>query len=264
MPYYKVLRITDEGYTSLNQTMLWEVDVPYFFEGGELQLCASGFHCWRHPKHALRDAQKNYCLSEEQVVIAVVDVFGQKECLEYNNPYSTMEKLCTNALKVTSIMDVEEMAKVDKLTTSHLERTEIGMYRYKNGLLHNERGPAIKLVDGSIFNFIEGKLHKTDGPAVILSDGTKIWYEDGVFLKKEDPPQVEEDGMEVETNIIKENNQEQVKVNRQISLLEVELDDEKTYTPCPPKSDPPINTKLEKEQTTSSTCTLKKSKCIVS
>lgn len=49
---------------------------------------------------------------------------------------------------------------------------------YKNGVLHNENGPAIKDPDGSYKYYYEGKLHRLDGHAVKYSCGTLEWYVD--------------------------------------------------------------------------------------
>lgn len=76
---------------------------------------------------------------------------------------------------------------------------------YYNGLLHNEKGPAIIHQDGGKswvkhgqlhredgpaidhlnekFWYIHGCGHRTDGPAVILADGTKEWRINGKSLR---------------------------------------------------------------------------------
>ena len=56
-------------------------------------------------------------------------------------------------------------------------------YFNKNGLFHNENGPA--RIYGSIWQEyrITGQLHRENGPAVIDSDMGNSWYIDGNHIK---------------------------------------------------------------------------------
>ena len=45
--------------------------------------------------------------------------------------------------------------------------------------LHNENGPAIEWISGSIAWWVDGEPHRINGPAYEYADGTKLWYVDG-------------------------------------------------------------------------------------
>jgi hypothetical protein len=48
-------------------------------------------------------------------------------------------------------------------------------FYYINGLLHNENGPAIEYPSGTKYYMRNGVLHREDGPAVIWYDG-RVWF----------------------------------------------------------------------------------------
>ena len=50
------------------------------------------------------------------------------------------------------------------------------IYYYKNGLSHNEFGPAFIYKSGTKYWYINGKEHREDGPSTEYSDGGKRWY----------------------------------------------------------------------------------------
>lgn len=49
----------------------------------------------------------------------------------------------------------------------------------KQGLFHNNNGPAIKYPEGDREWIVNGERHRLDGPAMEYSDGEKIWYKNG-------------------------------------------------------------------------------------
>ena len=55
---------------------------------------------------------------------------------------------------------------------------------YKDGVLHNQNGPATKSPCGYRAWWVNGRRHRTDGPAVEYSDGETEWYINGVRLSK--------------------------------------------------------------------------------
>ena len=62
-----------------------------------------------------------------------------------------------------------------------------GVEHYCNGKLHNIKGPAIDMADGTKKYFINGKLDRKIGPAVINPDGsTEVWI-NGVFVLRTSP-----------------------------------------------------------------------------
>lgn len=61
---------------------------------------------------------------------------------------------------------------------------------YRNGKLHNERGPAATYRSGREEWRIDGFLHRVEGPALICANGDKRWYVRGK-LHREDGPAVE-------------------------------------------------------------------------
>ena len=58
---------------------------------------------------------------------------------------------------------------------------------YKNGVLHNENGPAIEYPDGCYKYYLDGKLHRIDGPAVKYECGTCEWYVNGIITHIQRP-----------------------------------------------------------------------------
>ena len=56
----------------------------------------------------------------------------------------------------------------------------------RKGQLHNTRGPAVILDDGTLYYYVNRKLHRTDGPAVIYPSGTvSYWVDDGELIEEE-------------------------------------------------------------------------------
>lgn len=63
----------------------------------------------------------------------------------------------------------------------------IGVEYYCNGKLHNIKGPAVDLTDGTKKYYLHGKLHRHIGPAVINPDGsTEVWI-NGEFILRTSP-----------------------------------------------------------------------------
>jgi hypothetical protein len=58
---------------------------------------------------------------------------------------------------------------------------------YKNGMLHNEDGPAVEKVDGTKIWYFEDKIHRDDGPAIIYGSGTKSYFKHGVVHRENGP-----------------------------------------------------------------------------
>lgn len=52
---------------------------------------------------------------------------------------------------------------------------------YKDGLLHQENGPAIEWKNEKKEWWVEGKRHRIDGPAIENKNGYKEWYVDNKF-----------------------------------------------------------------------------------
>ncbi len=71
---------------------------------------------------------------------------------------------------------------IDSKDCSKTVRTvdQNGTIRYYDvlGQFHNEYGPSVIYLDGSIAFYYHGKLHCDDGPAVIYSDGSEHYYLD--------------------------------------------------------------------------------------
>lgn len=62
---------------------------------------------------------------------------------------------------------------------------------YKNGVLHNENGPAVITTNGAKHWYINGKLHRDDGPALICPMGSKYWYKNGLKHREDGPAVIE-------------------------------------------------------------------------
>jgi len=60
-------------------------------------------------------------------------------------------------------------------------------YRYLNGKLHREDGPAVEFVSGSKKWYFNGLLHREDGPAVEHFNGDKEWWVNGVRHRADGP-----------------------------------------------------------------------------
>ena len=67
---------------------------------------------------------------------------------------------------------------------------------FKDGLLHNENGPAIDYINGDKAWFINGVKHRTDGPAVDYYNGYKVWYNNGIIHRSDGPAWIWSDGKE--------------------------------------------------------------------
>jgi len=74
---------------------------------------------------------------------------------------------------------------------------------YLFGRLHRDKGPAIKMIEGSPFIgsagiiegwYIDGRLHRDDGPALTMKDGTKEWYINGKLHRTDGPAHLTPDG----------------------------------------------------------------------
>lgn len=65
--------------------------------------------------------------------------------------------------------------------------TPYGLSSLKNGLGHNEHGPAVLEYDGTQKWMINGLYHREDGPAIQYPDGTQLWYANDE-LHREDGP----------------------------------------------------------------------------
>lgn len=66
---------------------------------------------------------------------------------------------------------------------SRVEIDEEGAkYRYLNGKLHCEDGPAVEWTNGGKFWYVDGMPHREDGPAKLWPDGDASWYRYGKYL----------------------------------------------------------------------------------
>lgn len=63
---------------------------------------------------------------------------------------------------------------------SSTTRPDGSVYRFKNGLMHNDDGPAVELTNGNNFWYKNGIAHNDDGPAVTDLLGSETWYKDGI------------------------------------------------------------------------------------
>lgn len=63
---------------------------------------------------------------------------------------------------------------------------------FKNDLgeFHNDKGPAVVLINGTKSWYLNGKLHREDGPAMEHPDGHLVWFKDD-FIHREDGPAIE-------------------------------------------------------------------------
>lgn len=64
------------------------------------------------------------------------------------------------------------------------------IYYFENGLIHNEKGPAVIDSNGTVEWWINDKRHKINGPAIEYVNGSKLWYFEGK-LHREDGPAIE-------------------------------------------------------------------------
>ena len=59
-------------------------------------------------------------------------------------------------------------------------------WRFKNGQLHREDGPAFEYANGTKLWFLNGKYHREDGPAIEYTNGTKAWYLNGKQMTEDE------------------------------------------------------------------------------
>lgn len=71
---------------------------------------------------------------------------------------------------------------------------EGNQYWYRNGVLHNEDGPAIIQADGRKEWWINGVRHREDGPAVERPNGTQYWFYCGQVHRVDGPAVIYADG----------------------------------------------------------------------
>lgn len=64
----------------------------------------------------------------------------------------------------------------------------------KDGLKHNESGPAVEYSDGHREYWINGKLHRENGPAIERKNGDKYWYQFGKLHRLDGPAIETSDG----------------------------------------------------------------------
>ena len=67
-----------------------------------------------------------------------------------------------------------------------VNNTESALY-YKNGLLHNEDGPAFESSYGDKYWFKDGLVHRRNGSAIEYNDGSKIWCQNGKYHRIDGP-----------------------------------------------------------------------------
>lgn len=119
--------------------------------------------------------------------------------------------LSTNAIYKGSREEHEDVVMADE----HEYRVEkIGdvTYRYRDGKLHCDDGPAIEgpgikiyandgefhredgpayITDNSVTYYRRGKLHRKDGPAIVIKNPYyEAWYRDGVLHRTDGPAQI--------------------------------------------------------------------------
>jgi len=77
-------------------------------------------------------------------------------------------------------------------------------WRTPNGKLHNKKGPAVILVDGTMEYWRKGKRHRkngrvnhfswNNGPAIIRADGSEEYWRKGKLNNKKGPAIIRADG----------------------------------------------------------------------
>ena len=65
---------------------------------------------------------------------------------------------------------------------------------WKDGVLHNENGPAAIYPDGGKFYWVNGEQHRVDGPAMICGNGDLCWMQNDGFHRVDGPAMVDADG----------------------------------------------------------------------
>ena len=59
------------------------------------------------------------------------------------------------------------------------------VYRFKDGVLHDEYEPAAVWANGDCAYYQNGVLHREFGPALIRHNNQKLYFENGNFIKVE-------------------------------------------------------------------------------
>ncbi len=86
----------------------------------------------------------------------------------------------------TIVVSQEEFFSLRKNKFSGILNLEGNIHYLKDGLYHNDFGPAVLEVDGYKAWYKEGQRHREDGPAIIRKDGKSFFYLNNVFLEEVD------------------------------------------------------------------------------
>lgn len=91
-----------------------------------------------------------------------------------------------NEFEENIVIDCSGYSEVSKFYTG-IVITPAGLSSFKNGVGHNDHGPAVLDYDGTKKWMINGLYHREDGPAIEYPDGTELWYRNDQ-LHREDGP----------------------------------------------------------------------------
>jgi hypothetical protein len=137
-------------------------------------ICEYGFHFCKYPCFI-----KNYYYWINDLSIRFAEVEPIGIIVD-----DSVNKYVTDRIKIIREIHREEFIT---LCTGQFFDIEGNKYKFKNGELHCEDGPAVIHTDGRKEYYQNDKFHRLDGPATVDENGIERWYKNGLLHRLDSP-----------------------------------------------------------------------------